>query len=560
VDRRYWIGWFIKSGYQLSKEIPIPLVSEIPHIPSEEAEFFNVSGSGNYPKFVGKLMIDPFENVEEGEPQYFSIWAEDPKGIKKVIAKIGADKGDKIIELQFIEGTKENGKWQGFWEVEDVSMLPSYATLFQAINNQGDITEVNVFWKTKMEDSSNRKKFNFLGLFVKGVRAETGQVWQSCQTGTLIASAYTTYFMGYKFRPQTDGQVTKLCGYWPNATALVKLQNASYDVIASQTVTSVGHWSCQSIPPVDVIAGQDYYVGAKYYGYYQGSPGLPKTCNDVYIHSSCYQSNIDKFTSPICQTNYMYGQVDVVFITGPFFNAFQNVSGDYTVNSDCYIEGEKGIEGGDLTIASGVTLQINKNSSFIFNEGQSIFIEPNAYILKSDDNSNIKKGHIVVVPDECDSDSDCSSDTSCSGFSNTCDESGTYTNYYCSNPSASDSTCEHSTDSCNRDTDNDPCTALSSSCGYGSCSSTYRPTNWNCSSGSCSDYSCSYSASCVPTYHWKLTYEYRDLRNPQVPIFCRSASDIGKEAFAGPYSLKYDFNAGSPRPGVWAQLYRCVYE
>jgi len=170
---------------------------------------------------------------------------------------------------------------------------------------------------------------------------------------------------------------------------------------------------------------------------------------------------------------------------------------DYTISSTalggdttCIIRtgNTEGVENGDIIIGSGITVQMESNTELVFDDGNSIFI--NGTIAKTADNSVIKKGNIAMATDECDSDSDCSSDTACSGFSNTCDESGTYTNYYCNNPS--DSTCEYSTANCTRNTDNDSCTGPSSACGYGSCSSTQRPGSWNCSSGSCSDYSCSY--------------------------------------------------------------------
>jgi len=133
----------------LSKEIPIPLVSEIPHIPSEEAEFFNVSGGGDdYPKFIKEIMVDSLE-VEIGDNQCFSVWVEDPNEVEEVLIKIDTDSEIKSFNMELIEGTKKEGKWFICWEVESISVSRSYRSYFWAIGQEGEKNITTIIWQTK---------------------------------------------------------------------------------------------------------------------------------------------------------------------------------------------------------------------------------------------------------------------------------------------------------------------------------------------------------------------------------------------------------------------------
>lgn len=146
------------------------------------------------------------------------------------------------------------------------------------------------------------------------VQAASSSVWQSCESGSLYGPYNWNYFMGYKFRPNQDGQITELCAY-VSGTKTVKLQDSSFNVLASASVTASGNWSCSSISPVDVNGGSYYYVGVDLNGsgvYIRTGLNLPKTCNDVYIAESCYQSGASEFSYPSrCYTSYMYGMADI---------------------------------------------------------------------------------------------------------------------------------------------------------------------------------------------------------------------------------------------------------
>jgi len=77
------------------------------------------------------------------------------------------------------------------------------------------------------------------------------------------------------------------------------------------------------------------------------------------------------------------------------------VSGNTTISSDCYIpQGERtGVESGDLIIKATITME--RNSSLVFNPGKSVIISGEGYILKSANNTSVRKGHLVICDDEC---------------------------------------------------------------------------------------------------------------------------------------------------------------
>lgn len=117
-------------------------------IPSDRAATFTVSGGKEFPIFTKELIVDPIEPRNE-EKQIFSIWAKDPKEIKKVIATIKTDKEDEMIELRLIEGTRTEGRWQGFWITRDLSPNSRYQTVFQAINKKGEKTIFSFPWDSQ---------------------------------------------------------------------------------------------------------------------------------------------------------------------------------------------------------------------------------------------------------------------------------------------------------------------------------------------------------------------------------------------------------------------------
>ncbi|OGY23343.1 MAG: hypothetical protein A2Y57_00040 [Candidatus Woykebacteria bacterium RBG_13_40_7b] len=140
-------------------------------------------------------------------------------------------------------------------------------------------------------------------------------VWQSCETGTSYPISWTAS-LGYKFRPQVNGQVTKLCGYF-SGTKWVKLYNSAYTVLAQTQITASGNWVCSSVTPVNLTSSSVYYVVVELGGsggFYRTSPGLPKICNSVAIDACVYQFNTNPLNSGHLETTGgMYGIVDIKF-------------------------------------------------------------------------------------------------------------------------------------------------------------------------------------------------------------------------------------------------------
>jgi parallel beta-helix repeat protein len=76
----------------------------------------NVPGSF----FFKNLIITPAES-SIGEEQNFTIWARHPLGISKVIAVISwgmETMMEETVELNLVEGSEEEGRWQGSWIVK----------------------------------------------------------------------------------------------------------------------------------------------------------------------------------------------------------------------------------------------------------------------------------------------------------------------------------------------------------------------------------------------------------------------------------------------------------
>lgn len=66
-------------------------------------------------------------------------------------------------------------------------------------------------------------------------------------------------------------------------------------------------------------------------------------------------------------------------------------SGDFTIDFECVLDGAHYLQNGNLTIATGGSLQMNADSSFEFDSGYKIEIEGEGYILKSETNTEIRK-------------------------------------------------------------------------------------------------------------------------------------------------------------------------
>jgi len=123
--------------------------------------------------------------------------------------------------------------------------------------------------------------------------------------------------MGYRFNPNYNGQITKLCGYF-SGTKWVKLYDASYTVLASSQITSSANWSCNAISPINVTSGNTYYVAVDvagsggYYLNFDTGNQLPKSCGNVTINASAYQSPSGTFNSGHSETYIrIYGLADI---------------------------------------------------------------------------------------------------------------------------------------------------------------------------------------------------------------------------------------------------------
>jgi len=125
-----------------------PVVYEKPEEQIKRSEKFYISGDKTFPVFTKEVIVDPFK-IKEGEEQIFSIWAKDPKGIEKVTAIVATDAKEEVIELELVEGTNEEGRWMGSWTTKDVSVRPTYSTVFQAINKEGKDTKMSLFWQVE---------------------------------------------------------------------------------------------------------------------------------------------------------------------------------------------------------------------------------------------------------------------------------------------------------------------------------------------------------------------------------------------------------------------------
>ena len=159
--------------------------------------------------------------------------------------------------------------------------------------------------------------FLFLFSLVVNITTAVGAgVLQSC---SLITSPSCDiawdYSMGYKFTPNTNGQITNLCGYF-SGTKTVKLYNSSYTVLASASVASSNSWSCTSITPIGVTSGSAYYVVAEIggSGACTQSVSFPATCGNFVINAAVYQTPSGTFNAGHGEDPaFMYGIADVVF-------------------------------------------------------------------------------------------------------------------------------------------------------------------------------------------------------------------------------------------------------
>ena len=146
----------------------------------------------------------------------------------------------------------------------------------------------------------------------------TGQTpWMSNQNGTEVLNQAWNYTIGYSFTPQTNGNITKLGGYFNGTKTVYLWEEGSATAIAQVSVTSSNSWSFMPLSAsVPVVSGTTYIVAA----YLEGSgasyrssltQNFPQTYSDILINASVYYVGSGKPNKNV--TNYMYGQVDIEF-------------------------------------------------------------------------------------------------------------------------------------------------------------------------------------------------------------------------------------------------------
>ena len=136
--------------------------------------------------------------------------------------------------------------------------------------------------------------------------------------------------MGYKFTPTTSGKITRLGGFF-NGTKTVKLFDASYNLLASATVTANNTWGYTAITPVNVAASSVYYVAVDLQGTggAWGSLSVPATCSTyITITTGVYEGGSTFDINHTEAGSYIYGMADIYFkLSGAGDNWVEATSG-----------------------------------------------------------------------------------------------------------------------------------------------------------------------------------------------------------------------------------------
>jgi len=98
----------------------------------------------NIPKIVNAY-VDPIK-VQPGDVMTITVEAEDDSGIKEVIAEMTYEGGSDLVNLELVEGTVNNGTWQGEWIVHD-TLVKDYTTIITAINVNDVSSKSIIEWR-----------------------------------------------------------------------------------------------------------------------------------------------------------------------------------------------------------------------------------------------------------------------------------------------------------------------------------------------------------------------------------------------------------------------------
>ena len=115
------------------------------NVDESRAGSFKVSSApDSFPKFSSGW-INP-KKPKIGEEQYISIKMRDPNGVKSVVLEIQNEAGKITIEtlnLELVEGNKQEGVWAGTWQVHNVQK--QFRTVFTAENINGETDDLTYF-------------------------------------------------------------------------------------------------------------------------------------------------------------------------------------------------------------------------------------------------------------------------------------------------------------------------------------------------------------------------------------------------------------------------------
>jgi hypothetical protein len=154
-----------------------------------------------------------------------------------------------------------------------------------------------------------------------GTPVAASRPWSENQYGPLTTDRVYHYAMGYHFRPEVNGDITELGGFF-NGVKTVKLFNRSTGALLAQaTVSSNNAWSFVPITPVAVTAGTEYTVAAYIAGNgasFRASISMPVTYGSIRILSSTYTpTDVNPNAIPINElSSTMFGQADIGFVAG----------------------------------------------------------------------------------------------------------------------------------------------------------------------------------------------------------------------------------------------------
>lgn len=263
------------------------------------------------------LIGDPLVNYP---PESATLPPNEPPGTP--IAPTGAGEGIVGVEYTFVtQATDAEGSaltytfdW-GDGETVTVGPAPS-GTVVRATHawKAAGVYAVKAFATDSQGASSDWSEV----LLVNIVPPPPQMPWKENESGAVFTDRAWDYTLGYEFTPEADGAITGLGGNF-NGSKTVSLWNAQGNLLASIVISSANEWNYEDLPvPVAVKAGQSYrvtvYTAGSGAAYVKSIEPLPRTYGEITIRASCYRAG-EGFPT-LKSTDYMFGQVDIVFVPG----------------------------------------------------------------------------------------------------------------------------------------------------------------------------------------------------------------------------------------------------